>query len=94
MLYEVITIILGSTGDIMCHLMQLKDAQHAAEGDYEYTLTGDESYSFDHWFEYIAPSLEYADLMIGNLETTITYDNSVITGYPFFATPKESYNFV
>jgi len=69
--------------------MQLKDAQHAAEGDYEYTLTGDESYSFDHWFEYIAPSLEYADLMIGNLETTITYDNSVITGYPFFATPKE-----
>ena len=83
------TIILGSTGDIMCHLMQLKDAQHAADGDYEYTLDGDESYAFDHWFKFISPSLEYADLMIGNLETTIASDNSLLTGYPFFATPKD-----
>ena len=83
------TIILGSTGDIMCHLMQLKDAQSTAEGEYNFTRSGNEYYTFDHWFEYISPALEYADLMIGNLETTIAADNSLVSGYPFFASPKE-----
>lgn len=83
------SIVIGSTGDIMCHFMQLKDAQNTAEADDTYTTNGDELYSFDHWFRHISPSLEYADLMIGNLETTIASDNSLVTGYPFFATPKE-----
>lgn len=83
------SIVIGSVGDIMVHEMMLKDAQRMGEGDYNFTKEGDEIYSFDHWFEYIAPSLEYADLMIGNLETTIAVDNSLVAGYPYFATPKE-----
>jgi len=83
------TIVLGSVGDIMCHKMQLIDAQNTIEMDNNFTRNGDEQYSFNHWFEYIKPSLEYADLMIGNLETTIAVDNSLVSGYPFFATPKE-----
>ncbi|MBN2879070.1 MAG: CapA family protein [Clostridia bacterium] len=83
------TIIIGSTGDIMAHLSQIADAQYAAEGEHTFTTEGNELYSFDHWFEYIKPSLEYADLMIGNLETTIASDNSLVSGYPFFAAPKE-----
>lgn len=83
------SIIIGSTGDIMIHEMMLKDAQHMAEGEYTYTTNGDEHYSFDHWFRYIAESIEYADLMIGNFETTIAIDNSTVAGYPYFATPAE-----
>jgi len=83
------SIVIGSTGDIMIHEMMLKDAQHMAEGEYNYTTNGDESYSFDHWFRYITDSIEYADLMIGNFETTIAIDNSTAAGYPYFATPKE-----
>ena len=85
--YTEITI--GSVGDIMCHKLMLMDAQNAAENDWNFTLNGNESYSFDHWFQFIKPYIEYPDLMIGNLETTITLDNSNASGYPFFATPKE-----
>ncbi|MEX1376904.1 MAG: CapA family protein [Eubacteriales bacterium] len=82
-------IVIGSVGDIMCHKLMLMDAQNAAENDWEFTVNGDESYSFDHWFQFVKPYTQYPDLMIGNLETTITLDNSQAAGYPSFATPKE-----
>lgn len=86
---EYTTITIGSTGDIMAHEMMLRDAQYMAEGDRVFTTDGDESYYFDHWFRHISSSLEYADLMIGNFESTIAIDNSLVAGHPFFATPKE-----
>lgn len=83
------SIIIGGSGDIIFHTSQLKDAQNRAEEDDEFTTNGDEAYSFYHWFDYIKPALQYPDLMIGNLETTIANENIEVSGFPRFATPKE-----
>jgi len=73
-------IIIGGTGDIMCHIQQVDDAKAAG---------GDEGYSFYHWFDYIKPALEYPDLMIANLEGPIAGEEAGYNGYPMFNFPDE-----
>lgn len=73
-------IIIGATGDIMCHIQQVDDANAAG---------GKEGYSFYHWFEYIKPALQYPDLMIANLEGPIAGAKYGYDGYPMFNFPDE-----
>ncbi|MCK5128567.1 MAG: CapA family protein [Clostridiales bacterium] len=73
-------IVIGGTGDIMCHIQQVEDASLAADG---------EGYSFYHWFEFIKPALEYPDLMIANLEGPIAGEEQEYNGYPMFNFPDE-----
>lgn len=76
-----IEIIIGGTGDIMCHKKQLEDARYT--GRFEDGV----DYYFDHNFRYISPALMYPDLMIGNLETVFASISAGYTGFPFFNTP-------
>ncbi len=73
-------IIIGATGDIMCHIQQVEDADIAG---------GKEGYSFYHWFDYIKPALKYPDLMIANLEGPIAGQEAEYNGYPLFNFPDE-----
>ncbi len=65
-------------GDIMCHDRQLRASKQE-----------DGSYFMDDWFEAIRPSLEAADLAIGNLETTFAGADREYSGFPRFNTPDE-----
>lgn len=68
-----------STGDIMMH-----SPQTGAGRD----KTG-KSYDFAFMFEKITPILREADLVIGNLETTLAGEaNGGYTGYPLFNAPE------
>ncbi len=64
-------------GDIMVHTPQFKSARQA-----------DGSYSFDSWFHYVRAYFQDSDLMIGNLETTLSKRND-ISGYPSFHSPPQ-----
>ncbi len=63
-------------GDIMCHNTQFKDAY--SNGQYDF------SYVFDD----IKEKIEYADLAIGNLETTFAGSEVGYSSYPTFNTPE------
>lgn len=63
-------------GDIMCHDRQIRASEQE-----------DGSYDMTDWFEVIAPSLEQADLVIGNLETSFAGPEEEYSGFPHFNTP-------
>ncbi|XDD46528.1 CapA family protein [Leptospira sp. WS39.C2] len=64
-------------GDLMCHSSQISSYFHAKTKSYD-------SYKS---FEYVADSLQNANLTLGNLETTITENPSEYSGYPKFGSP-------
>lgn len=61
-------------GDLMQHAPQI-DAARTADG-----------FDYESCFRHIAPTLDSADAVIVNLETTLTYTGRY-TGYPMFASP-------
>lgn len=62
-------------GDVMAHLPQLTAARRA-----------DGAYDFYEQFRYVRPRFEAADLVVVNLETTLS-PTAPYTGYPCFRTP-------
>ena len=62
-------------GDVMAHLPQLAAARRA-----------DGAYDFYEQFRYVRPRFEAADLVVVNLETTLS-PTAPYTGYPCFRTP-------
>jgi poly-gamma-glutamate capsule biosynthesis protein CapA/YwtB (metallophosphatase superfamily) len=73
-----VTIRIRVAGDVMCHDRQLR-ASEGADGRYE----------MGGWFAAIQPSLEEADLAIGNLETVFAGEEKGYSGFPRFNTPDE-----
>lgn len=63
-------------GDIMVHDPQYQSAYNSATGQYDFTP----------WFSYMSSHFEQVDLVMGNLETTLTERND-ISGYPMFRSP-------
>lgn len=61
-------------GDVMAHTPQISRAHR------------DNGYDFNDSFKYVAPILERADIVIANLETTLS-DSEPYTGYPRFRSP-------
>ena len=70
------SILLRAVGDIMMHMPMVRAG-----------LQADGSYDFNHFFEDIRPYLEGADIVTGNLETTISNEEKGYGGYPMFRTP-------
>ncbi len=64
-------------GDIMVHTPQFKSVRQA-----------DGSYDFNPWFQYVKTYFRDNDLMIGNLETTLT-ERKDVSGYPCFHSPPQ-----
>ena len=73
-----ITIHLAATGDIMCHLTNIKNAYSTSTKDYDFTNV----------FKNIAKYTQNADITVGNLETTFAGSSRGYTGYPTFNTPE------
>ena len=73
-----ITIHMSATGDIMCHLTNVKNAYNNTSKDYD----------FSNVFKNIAKYTKNADITIGNLETTFAGKSRGYTGYPTFNTPE------
>ncbi|MGI6570478.1 MAG: CapA family protein [Caldicoprobacterales bacterium] len=67
-----------AVGDIMMHMPLVNAAQVTAD-----------SYDFTKFFEHIGPYLEGADIVAGNLETTISNAQKGYGGYPMFRTPED-----
>ncbi len=61
-------------GDIMVHGAQHRSARR------------DDGYDFNPCFQYVAANFQAADLMVGNLETTLT-ERDDVSGYPVFRSP-------
>ena len=61
-------------GDVMAHTPQISRAHR------------DNGYDFNDSFKYVAPILKRADIVIANLETTLS-DTGPYTGYPRFRSP-------
>lgn len=72
-----VDVTLRFVGDIMCHDRQIRAAER--EG----------SYDMSDWFSTIAPSIQGADLAVGNLETTFAGAEKGYGGFPHFNTPDE-----
>ena len=75
---EPITIHMAATGDIMCHLTNIKNAYSSTTKDYDFTNV----------FKNIAKYTQNADITVGNLETTFAGKSRGYTGYPTFNTPE------
>ena len=75
---EPITINMVATGDIMCHLTNIKNAYNSTSKNYD----------FSNVFENIKDYTLNADITIGNLETTFAGASRGYTGYPTFNTPE------
>ena len=71
------TLRLMFAGDIMSQLIQIESAH-----------VGNNEYNYDPCFKYIRPIFEKADLVIGNLECTLS-DKPPYTGYPNFRSPDQ-----
>lgn len=71
-------VLLIVTGDIMVHNTQLASAYRASSNDYD----------FAEWFEEIEPYLHESDLVLGNLETTLSGEDMEYTGFPAFNSPE------
>lgn len=67
-----------AVGDIMMHSPQITAG-----------LAQDGNYNFDHFFTDIKPYLEGADIVMGNLETTISNEEVGYGGYPMFRCPEQ-----
>jgi poly-gamma-glutamate synthesis protein (capsule biosynthesis protein) len=78
------TVKLIAVGNIFPHLPNIEQA-HLGDGKYDFNPT----------FEYIAPLLQTADLVVGDLETAqagpdiVFWGYSGYTGYPLFNSPQE-----
>jgi len=75
---EPITVHMAATGDIMCHLTNIKNAYNSSTKDYDFTNV----------FKNIAKYTKNADITVGNLETTFAGSSRGYTGYPTFNTPE------
>ena len=75
---EPTTIHMSATGDIMCHLTNIKNAYSSTSKDYD----------FSNVFKNIAEYTTNADITVGNLETTFAGSSRGYTGYPTFNTPE------
>lgn len=73
-----ITIHMSATGDIMCHLTNIKNAYNSTSKDYD----------FSNVFKNIKDYTLNADITVGNLETTFAGASRGYTGYPTFNTPE------
>ena len=73
-----ITIHMAATGDIMCHLTNVKNAYSSTTKDYDFTNV----------FKNIAKYTQNADITVGNLETTFAGAARGYNGYPTFNTPE------
>ncbi len=73
-----ITIHMSATGDIMCHLTNIKNAYNSTSKNYDFTNV----------FKNIAKYTKDADITVGNLETTFAGASRGYTGYPTFNTPE------
>lgn len=62
-------------GDLMQHMPQINAAR--TKGGYDYT----------ECFQYIRPQIEYADIAVGNFETTLA--GAPYSGFPCFSAPDE-----
>lgn len=62
-------------GDLMQHMPQINAAR--TKGGYDYT----------ECFQYIRPQIEYADIAVGNFETTLA--GPPYSGFPCFSAPDE-----
>ncbi len=68
---------IASVGDIMCHSPQFRSVYK--EGVYDFT----------GWFEPIKKHIEFADIAIGNLETTFSGKEKGFSGFPRFNAPEQ-----
>ena len=75
---EPITIHMSATGDIMCHLTNIKNAYNSTSKNYD----------FSNVFKNISDYTLNADITVGNLETTFAGASRGYTGYPTFNTPE------
>ncbi|MCH2023476.1 MAG: CapA family protein [Saprospiraceae bacterium] len=74
---------LSFVGDIMGHANQIR----SAAGNRENLRSRDmKDFNYEPCFRYVKPIFKQADLMIGNLELTLS-NKGKYTGYPFFKTP-------
>ncbi len=69
---------LMAVGDIMVHQEQLDAAWNDKS----------KSYDFYPFFQKVEPLLKQADLVVGNLETTLSGKEAKFTGYPMFNSPE------
>lgn len=67
---------IASVGDLMCHSTQ-----------YNYARIEGDSFDFDPAYAYVQQYLTEADLLLGNLETTLAGPGKPYSGYPQFNTP-------
>jgi poly-gamma-glutamate synthesis protein (capsule biosynthesis protein) len=65
-------------GDLMCHSVQYKYAQIAAD-----------SFDFTPTFRYVQKYFDESDFLIGNLETVTAGKEKGYSGYPFFNSPDD-----
>jgi poly-gamma-glutamate capsule biosynthesis protein CapA/YwtB (metallophosphatase superfamily) len=70
---------LAAVGDIMMHAPQIRAGQLTKGG-----------YDFRPFFEEVKPYIDFADLVIGNLETTLAGKSYPYSGYPRFNAPDET----
>jgi poly-gamma-glutamate capsule biosynthesis protein CapA/YwtB (metallophosphatase superfamily) len=77
------TVRITAVGDLLMWAPQIQSARSS------------EGYSFDYMFQHVAPYFHRSDLMIGNLETTLSGRESTYvkrsprTGFPMFNCPDE-----
>ena len=70
---------LMAVGDIMAHMRNIELAFDDAAGGYD----------FFPYFEMVAPILNQADWVIGNLETRLAGEEAGYSGYPLFNAPDQ-----
>jgi len=73
-----VSLTLMAVGDIMGHQEQLDAAWNPKT----------QSYEFAPFFQKVAPLLQEADWVVGNLETTLAGKEALYAGYPQFNTPE------
>lgn len=71
--------VIASTGDLMCHLKNLKAGYDASSGTFDFT----------RFFRLVKPYLSRADFTLGNLETTLAQGEMLedFSGFPLFKSP-------
>lgn len=74
------TVHIMAVGDIMMHMPIVNNAYRLGE------------YHFELMFDQITPLFSTADIVVGNLETTLTSDYLQLSGYPRFKSPLELAN--
>ncbi|MBZ4654316.1 MAG: Capsule synthesis protein CapA [Peptococcaceae bacterium] len=73
------TLVITAVGDIMMHNTQIVSGYEPQTG----------TYNFGKFFNEIKPLLLASDLVLGNLETTLSGKKAVYSGYPRFNAPEQ-----